>query len=196
MSKKTKKRNLKRKIAVAIAIIAITALAVFAFIIIPQIKKELHPREFPDPVEKYAEEYNVPEALIYAVIQCESSFDPNAVSPVGAQGLMQLMPETFQWLNEYHLREDTVTDFTDPETNIKYGTFYLSFLYKRYGNWETAIAAYNAGHGKVDGWLKDSRYSNNGETLYNIPYEETYNYVNRVFEAYNEYSEIYYHEED
>ncbi len=184
---------MKRRVTVFIAsLIVLVALAVSAVCLVDVIRQQLYPREYSELVTKYAKEYDVPEALVYAVICTESDFDPNAVSHVGAQGLMQLMPDTMDWLSRL-LDEDAPTgEITDPETNIKYGTYYLRHLYDRFSSWDTAIAAYNAGHGKVGAWLKDTRYSENGTDLKNIPYEETRNYVNKVSEAYNIYTELYY----
>lgn len=183
---------MKRSKPAVIAILLIIVLAISSFIIIPEIKKVLYPREYTELVTKYSEEYNVPEPLIYAVIQCESGFDPNAVSHAGAVGLMQLMPDTLDWLSRLLDESEPTGEIDDPETNIKYGTYYLSHLYKRFGNWETAVAAYNAGHGRVGNWLADSRYSDDGVNLKDIPIEETYNYVNKVIAARDQYQEIYY----
>ena len=80
----------------------------------------------------------------------------------------------------------------DPETNVRYGTFYLSLLYKRYENWETALAAYNAGPGEVDSWLEDEKYSSDGVSLKNIPYKETRLYVKKIIKASEKYLKLYY----
>ena len=183
---------MKRGIVLIISILLLIVFAITAFYIIPQTKKQFYPREYSKYVEQYSKEYNVPEPLIYAVILTESSFDANAKSSVGAIGLMQIMPETFEWLSRHIDKPEISEKISNPEINIKYGTFYLSYLYERFENWETVIAAYNAGHGRVSGWLKDTRYSADGKTLKNIPLDETKNYVNKVVEAYNEYQKIYY----
>ena len=83
-------------------------------------------------------------------------------------------------------------DITDPEVNIGYGCLYLRSLYDRFGDWELAVAAYNAGPNRVAGWLADSRYSPDGKRLDKIPYDETENYVNRVFSAKEQYEKLYY----
>ena len=83
----------------------------------------------------------------------------------------------------------------DPETNIKYGTYYLSRLYNRFGDWDTALAAYNGGEGNVSEWLKDKKYSDDGIKLKTdkIPdeFSETKNYVKKVNKALKKYKELY-----
>ncbi len=181
---------------VLVCLLTLVLLAVCSFFAIGKIKEYLYPREYSDYVTKYATEFDVPEPLVYAVILAESDFEPEARSHAGAVGLMQLMPDTLDWLSRL-LDEDAPTgDITDPETNIKYGTYYLRHLMDRFGSWETAVAAYNAGHGRVANWLSDSRYSDDGTTLTNIPIEETRNYVNRVMSNHEQYKKIYYNSED
>lgn len=185
---------MKRRTTVAVCVVALVILAAVALIAVPKMRESMYPREYSEYVTLYSEKYSVPESLVYAVIRTESSFNPDAVSHVGAQGLMQLMPDTVDWLSRL-LDEDAPTGaITDPETNIKYGTYYLRHLYDRFDNWDTAIAAYNAGHGRVTKWLQDKNYSDDGITLKVIPIEETKNYVNKISDAENQYKEIYYGE--
>ncbi len=179
-----------------VILILIAIFATVAVLCVDEIEKIFYQREFTEYVTKYSNEFDVPEALIYAVIRTESSFDPEAKSSVGAIGLMQLMPDTLDWLSRL-LDEDAPTgEINDPETNIKYGTYYLRHLYNRFGSWETAIAAYNAGHGRVTAWLKNKEYSDDGINLKSIPFEETKNYVNKVTGNYNTYKKLYYNDED
>ena len=141
-------------------------------------------------VEAASEEFDVPQSVIYAVIYCESSFEADAVSSAGAKGLMQMMPATFKELQGYLKETHSDDELLDPQISIRYGTYYLSRLYKRFENWETVFAAYNAGPTIVSKWLKDAKYSSDGKTLSHIPYSETSYYVKKVsgmVEKYNEY---------
>lgn len=156
------------------------------------IEYKTHPRKYAEYVTVYAQNYEVPEDVIYAVIHTESHFDSAAVSSAGAVGLMQLMPETFLWLTDDMLGEHlSEAVLYDPETNIRYGTYLLSLLYRRYGNWDTAAAAYNAGIGTVDGWLKDPAYTDEYGFLKQIPYKETASYVKKVEKARKVYLRLY-----
>ncbi len=192
----------RRKKGLCGTVIAVLVFAViFGFLFdhaYTQIEYLLYPKpdEYTAFVEKYAQEYDISPLLIYAVIKTESNFDSSAVSNKGAIGLMQMMPDTFEWLTRDMLHEHlNIGMLYDPETNIKYGTYYLSRLYGRFGDWDTAIAAYNGGEGNVSEWLKDKRYSDDGCKLIidNIPteFKETENYVKKVNRAFKNYRKIY-----
>ncbi len=150
-----------------------------------------HPRAYSEYVEKYSEMYKVPEAICYSVIKCESSFDSAAVSKAGAIGLMQIMPSTFEYLCTLLKEEHEAGLLYDPETNIRFGIFYLSVLYERFGVWETVFAAYNCGPSRVQGWIEDSKADEDGR-LTEIPIEETRTYVERVSAAIKKYEKLYY----
>lgn len=123
-------------------------------------------------IKRASDKYNVDYALIKAVIKAESNFNHRAVSPVGAQGLMQLMPQTAASLN--------VEDSFHPENNIDGGVRYLRYLIRLYnGNLSLALAAYNAGEGAV------ARYHNRIP-----PYPETQNYVQRVLQYFEQYRSL------
>lgn len=180
--------------ALMIALIAILAIGLgfLCDFIITCFEKNAYPCEYSEYVEVYAEQYGVPETVIYAVIRTESNFESGAVSPVGAVGLMQMMPDTFAWLTDEILFDHLESGMLyDPETNIKYGTYYLSYLYDRYGDWELAFAAYNGGLGNVDKWLADEKYADGEGGLKRIPFRETRQFVSRVTDAWEMYERLY-----
>jgi soluble lytic murein transglycosylase-like protein len=118
-------------------------------------------------IERVAGRFGVPPALVKAVVKTESNFQRHAVSSKGAQGLMQLMPGTAADLG--------VQDAFSPEENLRGGTRYLRAMIDRYGDWKHALAAYNAGPGRVDEYGGIP------------PYQETREYVERVLHYYRRY---------
>ncbi len=155
-----------------------------------RIEKMSHPLRYTDYVERYAAEFDVPREVIYAVIKVESSFNAEARSRVGAVGLMQLLPDTYEWV-AWRLGEDPGADaIVSPEVNIRYGTYYLAWLYGRLGSWDNTYAAYNAGLGRVQQWMASSGAGADG-ILTDIPIPETAAYVERVSEAAKTYRRLY-----
>jgi len=190
-----RRRSKKKKtVPVLISVILILLMSVAAFFaweyFSTELEKRSHPLIYTEYVENCSREYGVPEELIYAVIRTESSFDSNAVSHRGAVGLMQLMPETYEWLTSKMDIEYIPDLISDPEINIRCGTFYLAMLYNEFAEWDTVLAAYNAGHNRVRQWLKDESLSENGK-LANIPFEETAAYVVKVNKAMEVYRRLY-----
>ncbi len=150
-----------------------------------------YPRHCREIVEREAGEFGLDENLVYAVIKAESGFDEKARSHAGAQGLMQLTPQTFEWIASLNPPENGGEDILDPEDNIHCGCALLQMLLSRYGSAEVALCAYNAGMGTVDGWLSGGDCSSDGVTLDVIPYPETAAYVDRVERYWKRYGELY-----
>ena len=152
-----------------------------------------YPIRYEEYVEKYSKEYELDKYLVYAVIQTESKFDPNAKSDVGAVGLMQLMEETAKECNEkaefgYNIPDE----LENPEVNIRIGCYYLNRLLKILDdNKELALIAYNGGLGNVEKWLDNEEYSDGQGGLNITPYQETNDYVDKVLRSYKRYREIY-----
>ena len=189
-----KKKRLSRH-AVAIAVILALSIALgFALHgVVTLIERHTHPREYRETVEYYAEQYSIPDDVIYAIIKCESSFRPDAVSHAGAVGLMQLVPSTYEWLCTLTGDAYDEAALRDPETSIRYGTYLLSILYREYGNWDTVYAAYNAGMGNANKWLASEEYTDENGVLIatKIPFAETRNYVKKVSAARAVYERLY-----
>lgn len=153
--------------------------------------KTLYPIDYTDIIEKYSKEYDVDPYLICAVINTESSFKSSAQSHKGAMGLMQLMPDTAKWIASKLSEEYDADALTAPESNIRYGTWYLKYLLKRYdGDISCAAAAYNAGHSNVDEWKKTIADGDSIDVS-KIPFKETKNYVRKVDSAYDIYKRLY-----
>ena len=150
-----------------------------------------HPVAYIDLIEKYSAEHELDKYLVMAVIRTESRFIPDAHSGK-ASGLMQLTDDTAEWICDRRDMDYSSIDLMDPETNIDLGCYYLKYLIEHYdGNIDTALAAYNGGMGNVAEWLDDERYSNDGETLYDIPFPETKDYVKKVNDSWAYYKETY-----
>ena len=150
-----------------------------------------YPTDYEEYVLKYSSEFEVDPVLVFSVIKVESNFQPNATSSVGARGLMQLMEEAYDWV-KFRLDDDSESfdDMYDPETNIRYGTYYLSFLMERYdGSIDLTAAAYHCGMGQVDSWLEDGTVSAENFDVDDIPAEndQTSHYVNKINDAYSAY---------
>ncbi|MDO5755060.1 MAG: lytic transglycosylase domain-containing protein [Tissierellia bacterium] len=147
--------------------------------------------KYVDDVEEYSSEYDVDPLLILSVIKVESNFKNDAVSHMNAHGLMQIIPETGEWVANQLNLEYSDEMLQDEETNIKMGTYYLSYLLKHFGNRDLALAAYNGGIGNVSKWLLDEKYSSDGMNLDHIPIDETRNYVVKVNNNYKIYKIFY-----
>lgn len=153
-----------------------------------------YPTEYEEYVIKYGKEFDVDPVLIFSVIKVESNFVPEAESNVGARGLMQLMNEAYDWV-KFRLDDDSESfdDMYDPETNIMYGTYYLSFLMERYdGSVDLTAAAYHCGMGYVDKWLEDGTIDADDFRVEDIPEEndQTSHYVNKINTAYDAYKKL------
>lgn len=152
----------------------------------------LYPIGYKDLINKYSKEYNVDPFLV-AIINVESKYDKDAVSNKDARGLMQIMPGTGEWAAEIlNIENYNLKLLSEPETNIKFGAWYISQLKKEFNNnMDLVYAAYNAGSGNVGKWLQDKTYSNDGKNLEDIPFNQTKEYVEKVKLNYNIYKLVY-----
>ena len=153
-----------------------------------------YPLKHKELIVSTAGEFGLEPWHVAAVVRCESGFWEGAVSSVGARGLMQIMPETGEWLAGKFDEEDSFDedDLFDPATNLKYGCWYLSWLMDRFdGDVTVVTAAFHAGQGKVDSWLEKPEYSPDGKTLSYIPFESTAKYVKNVLKACEKYQKLY-----
>lgn len=137
------------------------------------------PTAYNDIISSAAKNTGLDTSWIKAVIDAESSFNPKAGSSAGAQGLMQLMPGTAKGLG--------VRDSYDPTQNINGGSSLLASEYKKYGSLELALAAYNAGGGRVDKEIK--KHGNSWESIKNYLPKETQNYIPKVLKNITKYQQ-------
>lgn len=150
------------------------------------IKELTLPLQHEDIIRQQAQEKGVDAALIAAVIDTESKFS-DAESSAGARGLMQITPAAAKFIEKQSGGTTfNLDDLSNPEINIRYGTFLLKELLERYeGDTVAALAAYNAGPGNADKW------GGAGLSIDEIPYPETRAYVELVLERQKEYREKY-----
>ncbi|MBD2078698.1 transglycosylase SLT domain-containing protein [Leptolyngbya sp. FACHB-17] len=150
----------------------------------------LYPFPYVDTIENWSQQRQLNPMLVTALIRQESRFEPDIKSSVGAVGLMQVMPET----GEYIANNIKVKQFklADPETNIKFGTWYLDYTHLQYDNNSMlAVASYNAGPGAVAGWVSKAKSQDPDEFVEAIPYSETRGYVKSVLGNYWNYLRLY-----
>jgi soluble lytic murein transglycosylase len=184
------KRKKKRKHRVAVLILT-AVFVIMSFNAIVFGLQTAYPKSYSDIVEANASEYGLDSDLLYALIETESGFNKDAVSNVGAMGLTQILPETFQWLQTK--TGETLPDnaLFEPEVSVKYGAYLLRYLIDEFGDVSTAIAAYHAGITKVHSWLESEEYSDDGSTLKYIPYDDTRGYVEKVLFNQKMYTYLY-----
>lgn len=126
-----------------------------------------------------AREYDLDPALLAAVAKAESGFNKDAVSEKGAVGLMQLLPETAGYIAD-KIGYGGQIRLKDPQCNVTLGAAYLRYLFEKFDGEFEVLCAYNAGEGRVRGWLEDETLSSDGKTLTVVPFKETREYVARV----------------
>lgn len=185
-------KSIVSHIRVALALIILLVLIILA-VTSQWFWKVIFPMPYKDIVWEHAQESGVDPYLIMALIRTESNFIPRAISRSGALGLMQLMPETAEWIAcQLEMKTPSEEKLYEPSTNIRLGTYYFKHLLERYdGNVALALAAYNSGMGRVSEWLKEGIWDGMKESSEDIPYEETRHFVSRVLRSYEIYGKLY-----
>jgi soluble lytic murein transglycosylase len=176
--------------------LAVGAALLVAVIVYPLLSGGVHRNDLPlsdaSIIREQAAEKHLDPALIAGVIYAESKFEPRP-SSAGAQGLMQILPETAYYLAKLSGgRRFTAADLARPDINVAYGSYYLRYLLDHYqGDEMLALAAYNGGLTNVDRWVAHARESGGSLTIGAIPFAETREYVQRVMAAQQEYRRTY-----
>ena len=156
----------------------------------PSYWQAIYPFPFADIIQGWAKARQLNPLLVTGLVRQESRFQPQVKSVVGAVGLMQVMPETAEWIGEQTGTESY--SMTKPEDNVKFGTWFLNFTHEQFGNNSLfAVASYNAGPGNVDEWIKAGGFANADEFVEKIPYPETRGYIDSVFGSYWNYLRLY-----
>ncbi len=155
--------------------------------------KGAYPMKYAKLIDAACEEKQLDRALVYALVRTESGFDPSAVSNVGARGLMQLMPDAYDWVR-MRAGDEPTADYDqlfDPETNVAYGTGMLRLLFDEFGTADNVLCAYHAGWGSVKKWLANPEYAPDGRNIEQIPFRDTEYYVRKVNRAAEIYRRLY-----
>ena len=164
---------MKRRIEIGILSIVLAAvLCISAFFAVRA--------RFPRPYREAVRASKISPALIYGMMKAESGFDEHAESSAGAVGVMQLLPSTAKFICT---REKILYDenrLYEGEYNTMIAALYVRYLFEKFPEEETMLAAYNAGEGTVSDWLSDENCSADGVTLRRIPYPETERYIKKV----------------
>jgi len=184
----------RRRSVVALGVLGLVALVLV--LATPLFRKAVNEFTLPltnaDVIREQAAAKHLDPALIAAVIYAETKFDPRP-SSAGAQGLMQILPQTAEFLaRRSGATTFTTADLATPSVNIAYGSYYLRYLLDRYGASKLlALSAYNAGEANVDNWLADARARGHRLTIARIPFPETRAYVLKVLQAQRDYRRTY-----
>jgi soluble lytic murein transglycosylase len=157
------------------------------------IGKKIYPIYYQKEIKTSAEKHNIDPFLIAALIRVETNYKYQLESSKGAMGLMQIMPDTANWIADAaKVQAFKPADLLKPEVNIFLGAWYMNWLTKLYnGNVVYAIAAYNAGQGNVNQWKNNGIWDGKETNLDHIPFGETRHYVQRVLYYYHKYQYLY-----
>ncbi|MDA0866832.1 MAG: lytic transglycosylase domain-containing protein, partial [Cyanobacteria bacterium] len=156
----------------------------------PAYGQTLYPFPYAPIIAQWSAQRQLNPLLVMALIRQESRFEPKIRSVVGATGLMQVMPDTADWIQGQ--TGIAINNLEDPEDNINLGTWYLDYTHREYDNHSLyAVASYNAGPGNVADWVDRRNYADADEFVHRIPFDETRGYVRSVFGGYWNYLRLY-----
>jgi len=152
----------------------------------------LFPKPYWSDLKTYSSSNGLDPYLVASLVRQESAFNPNAVSPKNAVGLMQLLPKVGRGVaKQEKLKHYSSTQLFLPGTNLRLGTRYLRSMVEKFGSFEYALAAYNAGSDRVEDWLGAGQYRDPQEFVESIPFTETREYVENILRNANLYRQLY-----
>jgi soluble lytic murein transglycosylase len=185
-------RRRRATLGVAVGLVLFIAALVVAPMFNKAVQSLTLPLSHQDIIRQQARAKHLDPALIAAVIYAETKFDPRP-SAAGAQGLMQVLPQTAKFLaHRSRATNFTTADLATPQVNISYGSYYLRYLLDEYGGSSVlALAAYNGGEANVNRWLEAARAHGHSLTIAAIPFAETRAYVRKVLQKQRDYRSAY-----
>ncbi|MGH2858810.1 MAG: lytic transglycosylase domain-containing protein [Solirubrobacteraceae bacterium] len=192
----SRRASVRRRRRFVLGLVATGAIAALVIAMLPLARRAVNalglPLAYSGVIREQAHQKHLDPALVAAVIYTETKFDPRT-SAAGAQGLMQLMPATAQFLaHRSGATTFTTSDLSRPAVNIAYGSYYLRYLLNEYhGSTLLALAAYNGGETNVDDWVAQARRHGRQLRVTDIPFPETRAYVQRVLQARSQYRHKY-----
>jgi soluble lytic murein transglycosylase len=152
----------------------------------------LFPKAYWAELKKYSSQNSLDPYLVASLIRQESEFNPNAVSRANAVGLMQLLPKVGKGVaKQEKIRHFSSQQLFNPTINMQLGTRYFRAMVDKFGAFEYALAAYNAGSDRVDDWLAQGKYRDPQEFVESIPFTETREYVQAIMRNTSVYRQLY-----
>ncbi|MFD2671695.1 lytic transglycosylase domain-containing protein [Marinicrinis sediminis] len=163
----------------------------------------LYPISYQSDIVISSEQHDIDPLFVAAVIRVESNYDPDKLSAKEATGLMQLMPQTAEWIAQQHHVHLDRSSLHRPDINIDLGAWYLAYLQRllmkqtgvqtpdKYDKIALVAGAYNAGPGNVIKWLEQQTWSGEADRIADIPFGETRHYIQRVLYYYKKYEDLY-----
>lgn len=145
-----------------------------------QAARFFYPLRYDNIVSEQAKQHKLDPSLLAAIVYEESKFDRQSLSPAGAVGLMQVMPETAGWASRRMGRPGLADRLADPGANLAIGSWYFRYLLNHYKSIAFALAAYNGGQRNLEKWLAKNDGLDQDEVVKKIPFPETRQFVQRV----------------
>lgn len=183
----------KKQLTLLVLLTVLVVGAMVLYMNLDTIWKWLYPLKYEELVFKYADQFDNDPYLVEAIMYRESRFNANALSPKGAIGLMQIMPDTAEWIAQnLNVKGFTPEDLYRPEVNIYFANWYLANLSQEFrGNLVLTLAAYNGGRGNVQKWMNERNWSGGVNEIDQIPFPETQKFVKSVLTLYQRYLQLY-----
>lgn len=184
---------IRRALRQLFLLVLLVLLVVIVIKAAPFVVRQIYPLRYQEIITQQADSLDVDPSLIAAIINVESHWRADAISPKGARGLMQLMPATADWAAEKTGNAGiTSSQLLQPELNIELGTWYIADLLRQFDNsLVVALAAYNGGRGNVRNWLDAGIWNGSIQDIDRIPFGETKRYVQKVIRHYEVYKSLY-----